>query len=262
MKNCGLIYSSVGFEHVKTALAAILVARRFTACPIHWVTDFVEIDDLPLDGLRVTTQVATDLQPGSGKQRSRELKTRLNEFTPFAETLYLDCDTVVVKPLDGIWENLKDANLSFRKDRTPTVARCDHAFGHEKEYTWRTIGREAPQYNGGVFLWRSGTEAMQLFEIWAAEWRRFKHIDQLALARAVHVAQPKITLYPEEYNHMVDEGDQTWDTTAARVGHFIWDRKPEMAGFYACVRRLFPEVIEKQKAILHEFEALRHRGGY
>jgi len=183
------------------------------------------------------------------KAASRSLKTMLNMCSQFSKTLYLDCDTLVVKPIDDIWNYLQDATFSFRKDRTPTVERCDHAYPDERNYTVELLGRDAVQYNGGIFMWHAGHAADYLFNRWHEEWTKFKHIDQLSLARAVASVKPTVCEYPDVYNHMVADGDQTWDQTDACIGHFIWDRKPGMDGFYACVQRLFPSALRTRDAI-------------
>src|SRR5215218_9822905 len=93
---------------------------------------------------------------------SRAIKTQLHRLTPFDETLYLDCDTLVVWPLDQIWQHLRSAEVALALDAHPTVQGALAAARGERRGTaaeWEATrasmtSAAAPYFNGGVLLWR------------------------------------------------------------------------------------------------------------
>src|SRR5215204_1601327 len=52
---------------------------------------------------------------------SRGVKTTLHRLTPFDQTLYLDCDTLIIWNPDDIWRHLRTADYALALDRHATV---------------------------------------------------------------------------------------------------------------------------------------------
>jgi hypothetical protein len=147
------------------------------------------------------------LEGACGYRLARAAKTRLGLLSPFVETLSLDTDTTILKPVDGIWKFLETAPVAFARDVDPTlsdVLRTNVLNGgyslQEAEYTRRLCPATTWQPNSGVMLFRRCPQVRTLFEAWTAEWDRFQCRDQLALMRALVRTDIPVAVLPPQYN--------------------------------------------------------------
>jgi hypothetical protein len=138
---------------------------------------------------------------------SRSLKTTLNRHSPFDESLYLDSDTLILWPIDPIWNALRRAPIAFAIDSHPTVGEAIISAPGERRgtvpehlATAKVCPRNTPYFNGGVMLWRRSTEADTFFDWWHQEWKRFGGIDQFALVRALTRCGIPVATLPQRYN--------------------------------------------------------------
>lgn len=178
--------------------------------PIRVLTD-LDTDLFDRDG--VTTSRVT--VPAGGHKPSRYIKTALGHHTPFAETLYLDCDVVCLGNIAAIWAASSDLALAL--DARPTVAECDHCTDEERAYTLAVCPGQA-QWNSGVMLWR---HCPALWQRWREEWLRYRNIDQLALSRTLHHLSLRPATLPEQYNHQGSTLD--WAVECSAVLWHPWN---------------------------------------
>ncbi|MDR0785142.1 MAG: hypothetical protein LBE74_04580 [Treponema sp.] len=88
-----------------------------------------------------------------------ETKTRLNLYTPFEKTLFLDADSLVVHSLDSYWESLDKRRFVYAGDIVSSgvwyvdVEKAMARFG----LTW------LPKFNSGMFLFDKSEEASRVF---------------------------------------------------------------------------------------------------
>ena len=82
-------------------------------------------------------------------------KCRMNDFSPFDETLYLDVDTTVLAPLDYGFEQASRFGLALAHCECPWARR------------YRAIRQRADtvEYNTGVLFWRRD-KTQQVFDEW------------------------------------------------------------------------------------------------
>ena len=138
---------------------------------------------------------------GGPVHRSRFLKTTMRRRVsgPF---IYLDSDTVVVGPLDELFDCPTDLGLTldlYFKDAPGTFP--SWLASHYKRLGWTPTRR---YFNSGV-LFVADTDAAQYFfhewnQLWLLTVRDGLTIDQAALNRAVETARPQIQVYSEFYN--------------------------------------------------------------
>jgi Glycosyl transferase family 8 len=206
MVSRGVIYcATTGIAYLEAALISALALRQHEPeLPITLVYDHANI---PLwlfhDALQphnITPRfVATD-QLSPLVFGSRWIKTRLNEFSPYAETLFLDGDILPLQPVGDLWAALSENDFAMVPDRLPTIGECDHIAVDEKDYTLAILPGSTRQFNSGVMLWRHNEPVKALFQQWHLEWLRFAKQDQLALVRAIATTQTGITELPRIYN--------------------------------------------------------------
>ncbi|MDR1248774.1 MAG: hypothetical protein LBK63_05660 [Treponema sp.] len=87
-------------------------------------------------------------------------KLRLNLYTPFEETLYIDADSLIMHNFDSYWETLK--GRSFVYEGT-LLSEGEWYFDIEK------IRRQLslpwiPKFNSGMFLFKNGEMAKAVFD--------------------------------------------------------------------------------------------------
>jgi len=134
---------------------------------------------------------------------ARSVKTSLYDLLPWEHTLYLDVDTVPLKPLTRFFAPLERGwEMAFCLDAfAGTLGQCRLKNRAETAYCSRLFGTlELAQMAGGAFSWRKCQPVEQVFKTWAAEWRRFRHRDQGALVRALALTPVKVWILPWQAN--------------------------------------------------------------
>ncbi len=131
---------------------------------------------------------------------SRSVKTRLNELSPYHETLYIDSDMLPIKSLESIWDYLDRGDMAMVRDRLPTLAECDHVAQVEIDYTLKLLPGNTHHFNSGLIVWRNNDATQSLFKRWQNEWSVFQKHDQLALVRAIATENFVVAQMPVNYN--------------------------------------------------------------
>lgn len=117
------------------------------------LVDNIDVAQAAFAGLEVElVQVAA---PSQKEMSSRAAKTQLYDYAPWPQTLYLDCDIIVLRDLAPLWDELNAADLALVKagrEANYSVARCFHSTRRERDWTLRQ-GIDGTQFNGGVMAW-------------------------------------------------------------------------------------------------------------
>lgn len=141
---------------------------------------------------------------------SRQIKTQMNIYSPFQKTLYVDADTIFLKNPEPVWDEFRKEDIYMAVDICPTVRDIpkmldkykNELFRKENAYTYSVCVKEQQYFNAGVALWRKSAAVDLLFRVWNEEWKRYKNVDQMALARAVTRSKVKIGPLDKKYNYM------------------------------------------------------------
>ena len=137
--------------------------------------------------------------------RSRDMKTRLPDLSPFRRTLFLDSDVIAQKSFWNIWALLDREDLYMAHDLHSTVekaiadstSRCEM---EEREETAKVCCPSQPFFNTGVILYKPSAIVSTYFNVWHEEWERFKLVDQFAAARAMTTLKYFPSLLEARYN--------------------------------------------------------------
>jgi len=137
------------------------------------------------------------LQEPSTDIGARSIKTQIWRYVPDGWTyaLYMDVDTLVLKPLDRFLQPLLDGweLVMVRDELADVVDRCRLKNNEEKQHIKNAFGTgELTQFAGGLFSWRICPTVQRFFETWHAEWGRFSFRDQGALVRALALTPVKL----------------------------------------------------------------------
>jgi len=133
---------------------------------------------------------------------SRHIKTSLARH--FGESfIYLDIDTIVLRPLDALWNHTSAFAATPDGFCRGTPAAFPGAFLEKfKELKWRTP--EAPYFSSGVFFVRRAETTLQLFDCWHRLWRESREVmgdmDQPALHEAIRLTGLNCLQLDEKFN--------------------------------------------------------------
>lgn len=143
-----------------------------------------------------------DIKKEEPIRASRRVKTQLNKFTPYDTTLYLDCDTIILNPIDKVWDFASDFAVSRDTHKTiGDLKPSDVRFrSDELDLTVEQIGKNAPYFSGSTVLWNKSEQSDAIYNAWHEEWKKFQYTDQMSLARAVTKNKFMLSDLPEVYN--------------------------------------------------------------
>ena len=183
----GVVYIAYGWRAVKEAGYSIKTLRQHNDLPVTVIGERV-------DG---TEHIAFDDRASMGRWG----KCNLDKITPYQRTLYLDADTRVHGVLQagfGILDGDWDVAMSPSKVQGDDI--LWHVGDEEREATYRELGRNLLQLQGGMMFWRRNERTTALFQAWREEWERWKGQDQAALLRALHRTPLRLWLLSNEWN--------------------------------------------------------------
>ena len=245
MVDRGIVYLAVNHtSYLEAALiSAIALRDREATLPITVFSNLPELDGLCLDryGIdrrRIDLPAST---PSLGL--SRRLKTQLNTYSPYGETLFLDADILPIGDLTDLWAYLDGADMAMAADRMAEIGRCDHVAPEEINFTLAQLAPETRHFNSGVVLWRRTVAIDDLFTAWQHEWQRFGQQDQLALARAIDLTQTSVVQLPYSYN--ISPRDAEPLIKRGEPIHLLhcWGGKVTSGRFKKLARRYCPQAV-------------------
>lgn len=157
--------------------------------------EILAVTDGRVSGVRTTRAHTQDVG-------ARSIKTQLPEFIPpsWDRVVYMDVDTIVLKPLDRFWRPLdRGWDMVMCRDETAALVRgCRLKHSAEMRYTISSLGTvHVPQFAGGLIAWVPNERTNFFFSVWYAEWLRYRYRDQGALTRAL--AAVPLRMWPLEY---------------------------------------------------------------
>ncbi len=205
----GVVYVATGDYFVKRVAISIATLRRFYAGPIMLLTDSpADYFTACAKKYRITVNVQPTGEAHAGLS-SRVLKTQAAKFCPYDEALFLDADTLVLRPVRPLWRYFKATQpmamtLSEFHAKIHDAAGATHmrnrAYAADLRATERLTGPAFPHYSSSTMLWRRTAHVLQLFESWYEEWRQVKGPDMFALARALHKVKLPVATLPRCFN--------------------------------------------------------------
>jgi hypothetical protein len=201
----GVLYIATGPEHIRAALRSARSVRAANPeLAIHLFSDYqlqnvqFDLESGPL------TSWAGITQP------HRRSKVDYMVRTPFSETLYLDTDTRVLCNLDDVFCLLEKFDVALA-----------HAHKREVQAKQAMVRIQTPQafpqFNSGVFLYRSNAQTVRALEQWR-EWFYETNLrtDQNTLREVLWASDLRIATLPPEYNVRFLKYPLMWSRDEAR----------------------------------------------
>lgn len=128
------------------------------------------------------------------------LKSNMNLITRFIDTIYMDADTMVLRPISELIDIITKDETSLNtlymvKDYYSTIndITIGLSISYEVEYTYKLIGDSFPNFNTGVLLFNKN-RTKELFDSQSKEWIRFRRCDRCALMRVLFDNQDRFNV--------------------------------------------------------------------
>ena len=189
-------------------------------------------------------------------ERSRCLKTLLRSHVD-GDFLYLDADTLAVRPLDAVFEIDCDV-AAARTNTSRTLV--------ERQRLYRQSGFGTPSdeyFNSGVIFCRDTVAAHRFFDRWHSSWRMSlkcgSHLDQPAFNFAVQKTQMKFAVLPYRYNAVL--GLSPWNARGAAILHFCLSNHASEDAQPSILDRLvrhYQETGRLDEQTAHQFQVSRN----
>jgi hypothetical protein len=255
MVDRGVIYLAVNHHSYLEAALISAVALRAQAAhiPIIIISNLPSLNHLPLDRYAITPRCVGSPTLSSSLGLSRWLKTQINAYSPYEETLFLDADILPLDDLSSLWPYLDQADVAMAADRMSVIGRCDHIAQAEVEFTLERLAPHTMHFNSGVMLWRRTAATEALFTQWHREWQRFGQQDQLALARALDLTQTTVQPLPQAYNLSPRDAEPL--IKRGETVHLLhcWGGKVASGRFKKLAKRFCPEAVSAVDQIFTPF---------
>ena len=162
--NKGILYISFGKDCDILAANTIAYSRQFTDLPICVLTNIKnrcskwnEINNI------------TFIEVDAKLNENRDYKTRMYFYTPFDETLYLDCDSVIHNK--GV-EKLFDMDVDLVLNSLLYWKPADKIINlYKKAMKLTAISLPLRVYNGAFILFNKKLEINKFFKLWNSYWK-------------------------------------------------------------------------------------------
>ena len=225
---CGIVYVCYGEQYCRVGAVSAQSAHEQTGLPIHIITNLADYHrfDWPAD--------ATFCYRDEPDTENREVRTRLDEFTPFDRTLHTDADVYYADPDTrlplGWLEHWDMVVVLYRTLRT----------GVWKSPQWAAIAGKLGTADfgsvcGGVLYFRKSAAVHEMFRWWNRYWRGDgKARDMPGLFRALWRSRVRFFPLP---------GEDVW--IGVHEGHFRHSAGRQQVPELPRIRKLKPNGLDK-----------------
>lgn len=166
MKN-GIVY--IAFEKTYDQLCSEVVklARKVTAIDIHVITNTPDNRRTRnWDGIENITFNYVNMP----LEDNRKVKIDLINYTPFEQTLFIDCDTVIQNPgVEKVFDQLEDHDMACNRLLHWGVGQKIIRL-YAKMMKIAEVDLPLPVYNGGCWAFKSNDKCRELFKAWQKYW--------------------------------------------------------------------------------------------
>ncbi len=224
-------------------MSAVALRAQDAHIPILVISNLPGLNHLPLERYAITPRCLGQPTSTPSLGLSRWLKTQINTYSPYDETLFLDADILPLVNLSSLWPYLDQGNVAMATDRMAEIGLCDHVTQAEVEFTLEQLSPQTTHFNSGVLLWRRTVTTEALFTQWHCEWQRFGQQDQLALARAIDRTQTRVVPLPQSYNLSPRDAEPLIKKGETIHMLHCWGGKVASGRYKKLARRFCPEAV-------------------
>jgi hypothetical protein len=164
----GIITVAFGEEYERLAAHTMLFSRKYTNLPITVITN---ISEEKQDPLWLKNSNVNIIREYLSQDQNRFVKLHLYEYTPYDETLYIDCDSVIKNNgVDEIFNMLKTSDIMVnffcawkKNEKIPNI--------YKKAFVEAGVKLPVKIYNGGILLFKKNDAVIKMFKKWFDLWK-------------------------------------------------------------------------------------------
>lgn len=185
----GFLYIAFGESFTKEALMSIKTLKRFNSEPVALFTDQPRTEDF--SGL-------VDIY---GKIEPQHIRVKVDFVgsSPFAKTVYLDSDTVIVRNISDMFDVLDRFDVGLVHDYARKRLKYSKLV---PEY--EAIPYGFSEFNGGIMAYNSSDATREFLDMWQKYFYKYYQQtngwDQVSLRVSLWNSSVKIHTFPFEYN--------------------------------------------------------------
>ena len=178
----GIVYIAFGEEYDKLASYTVALSAPNVSLPVTIITNMKMWDSQfakLLPSSKSLKKPKWSYAPNVNfifldvpTNRNREIKTLLYKYSPYDETLYVDCDSVIVSTgIEKIFKHFKGTDLILQSNRTPTWSEGRRYFRIYRDAA-KKFNCKLPLniYQGGIFAFRKSEATKAFFDKWNEYW--------------------------------------------------------------------------------------------
>jgi|GEM_PF-4360959 len=180
LDGCGVIYAVTGekfFKEARTSIRSIRALHPELPITVCYSWEGALLREL-LAGIAHINYVdltevvaASGLKMSDGMERSRGVKINTINYSPYEFTLFLDSDTYVKKPLNGIFDALREGDVQIITTNEPVASyasdQYDRLSDADRPIAGGLLSLSNPNYfNSGVFAFRSSIREYGVGKAW------------------------------------------------------------------------------------------------
>jgi len=214
----GILYVPSGDDRYQLLFDSIAtIARHEPELPVH------AISDAPLDVAFNWVRRRPGLETGI-------YNTRIGEFSPFEQTLYLSQAMRFNSKIGSLESILGECDLAMAPDARFSTLRslAEHAtltqtYPEEEVAMVRELAvraPDAPYFSTSAIFFRKTETVKQLFDVWREEWLRFGGQIQPALARALNRNSVRIKMLPSDIAYIPGSNENSSTSSSAKIIHY------------------------------------------
>ncbi|MEM9966114.1 MAG: hypothetical protein AAGC58_12290, partial [Asticcacaulis sp.] len=180
LDGCGVIYAVTGekfFKEARTSIRSIRALHPDLPITVCYSWEGALLRELlagiaHINYLDLTTVVSqTGLKMSDGMERSRGVKINTIKYSPYDYTLFLDSDTYIKKPLNIIFDTLKEGETQIITTNEPIASYAADQYAHlgdaDRPNAGGLISLSNPSYfNSGVFAFRASVREFGVGDLW------------------------------------------------------------------------------------------------
>lgn len=190
-KSTGFLYVAIGKKFIIEANIAAKSLKRFTKYPIAILTDIPKlVDRTYFDNIIHSTTLG----------RSFEVKITGLINSPFDQTVFLDSDTFVLKPIDDLFDGLELFDMMM------TIGPNWHSYGFFQSYQPKHVIKYkgiVPEFNTGVIVMKKSKSTLNFLQKWHDTHKKLNMYADMPTLREAYIENIdsiKIGVLPNEFN--------------------------------------------------------------
>jgi hypothetical protein len=179
----GIVYIAFGTEYDKVAAHTIALSAPHINIPITVLTNIKMYDSNCASLLPISKSLKNPkwndvsninfIYFDMSDEMNRELKTQLYKYSPYDETIYIDCDSVITKPgVEKIFDHFNGNDLVLQSNGTPTWNEGRKYFKIYRDAA-KKFNCSLPWniYQGAIFAFRKSNTISVFFDLWNKYWK-------------------------------------------------------------------------------------------